>query len=319
LIRTLVYTQDGKLLENVPLNEIRSLPLQWYWVDFNAPTMEETHQLNQFPFHPLSIKECLHGLSRPKLEYYENYMFYTIHKLNQDTWAAEEIALFTGDDYLVTFHYQEHKELDELWERLLTDDETRTKGISFFLYKVMDKVVDQYFPVAQKLEERIDVLEAKTRQHHAKIHFLMNEVFTIRGQLLALRHIVWPMRDLLYRILNSERVPLTAKARPYYRNIYAHLEKLAAMIESSRELTADIRDNYLSLNAHRTNSVMMILTVITVIFMPLTFIAGIYGMNFDYMPELHWKYGYFAVLGVMALIAFLMYIWFKKKGWFNED
>ncbi|MGA9173148.1 MAG: CorA family divalent cation transporter, partial [Thermoactinomyces sp.] len=134
MIRTLVYTQDGKLLENVPLNEIRSLPLQWYWVDFNAPTMEETHQLNQFPFHPLSIKECLHGLSRPKLEYYENYMFYTIHKLNPDTWAAEEIALFTGDDYLVTFHYQEHKELDELWERLLTDDETRTKGISFFLY-----------------------------------------------------------------------------------------------------------------------------------------------------------------------------------------
>jgi magnesium transporter len=184
---------------------------------------------------------------------------------------------------------------------------------------MMDKLVDQLYPVAQKLEERIDKLEEKTRRHHGKVHFLMQQVFTIRGQLLALRHVIWPMRDLVYRILNSQRVELSAEAKLHYRSIYSHLEKLASMIESSRELTADIRDNYLSLNSHRMNSIMMVLTVITIIFMPLTFIVGIYGMNFEYMPELKWKYGYFAILGVMAVIAFSMYWWFKKKGWFNKD
>jgi magnesium transporter len=183
----------------------------------------------------------------------------------------------------------------------------------------MDQIVDQYFPVAQELEDRIAALEEKTRRNLNSLRPLMRQVFLIRSQLLTLRHTVWPMRDLLYRILNSERLSLSVDERMHYRNIHDHLEKLAAMIESSREMTADIRDNYLSLNAHRMNSVMMTLTVITTIFMPLTFIVGVYGMNFEYMPELKWKYGYFTVLGIMALIALTMTLWFKKKGWFQRD
>lgn len=126
------------------------------------------------------------------------------------------------------------------------------------------------------------------------------------------------MRDLLYRMLNSERLRNFHKDKIYFSDIYDHLLKLSSMIESSREMTADIRDNYLSVNSAKMNRNMMVLTVITTIFIPLTFIAGVYGMNFRYMPELNWRYGYFAVWIVMLIIAITMYLWFKNKGWMDK-
>jgi magnesium transporter len=320
MIRILGFSKGGERAENLELNELGNRPdLNWYWIDFNAPSMEEAARLRELGFHPLAIKDCLHFLQRPKLDYYEGHTFYILHILNRNTWKPEEVDIFSGERFLVTFHYQEHPEIDELWQRLETDAEARKKGPAFITCKIMDKIVDSYFPIAQQLEDRITVLEEKTRRYHTRLHILMDEVFAIRSQLLALRHTIWPMRDLLYRILHSERLTLSNEERLHYRNIHAHLEKLASMIDSSREMTADIRDNYLSINSNRMNSIMMTLTVITTIFMPLTFIAGIYGMNFEYMPELKWKYGYFLVLGLMGLIGLMMFLWFKRKGWFNKE
>lgn len=319
MIRTLVFTKDQEIKENFPLNQLDSLDAEWYWIDFNAPTLEESTQLEKFGFHPLAIKDCLHFLQRPKLDYYEGYTFYVLHMLNSETFKPEELDLFVGKKFVVSFHYQEHGEIDEIWERMKNDHDAQRKGIPFITYKIMDKVIDYYFPVAQALEERIAILEEKTRRYHRSIHRLMDEVFAIRSQLLSLRHIIWPMRDLVYRIIKSERLNLSREERRHYMNIHDHLEKLSAMIESSREMTADIRENYLSINSHRMNTTMMTLTIIATIFMPLTFIAGIYGMNFEYMPELKWEYGYFAVLGLMALIAISMIVMFTKKGWFQKD
>ena len=126
------------------------------------------------------------------------------------------------------------------------------------------------------------------------------------------------MRDLLYRILNSERLQGFEDHKLYFSDVYEHLVKLADMAESSREMTSDMRDSYLSLNSSHMNQNMMVLTVITTIFIPLTFIVGVYGMNFQHMPELGWKYGYMIVLIIMAAIGTGMFIWFKKKGWFNN-
>ena len=125
------------------------------------------------------------------------------------------------------------------------------------------------------------------------------------------------MRDLLYRTLNSDRLPGFKEHKIYFSDIHDHLLKLSDMIESSREITSDLRDSYLSINSNRMNTNMMVLTVITSIFIPLTFVAGIYGMNFEYMPELTWKYGYFMALGIMTCIGISMFLWFKRKGWFD--
>ncbi|MCY9021242.1 magnesium and cobalt transport protein CorA, partial [Priestia megaterium] len=130
---------------------------------------------------------------------------------------------------------------------------------------------------------------------------------------------ILPMRDLLYRIINSERLHIPAEQKAYFNDIYDHLIKLTSMVEANRDMTSDMRDNYLSLNANRMNSIMMTLTIISSIFIPLTFVVGLYGMNFDHMPELHWHYGYYIVLGIMGLMTIGMILWFKRKGWFNVN
>lgn len=142
----------------------------------------------------------------------------------------------------------------------------------------------------------------------------MNDVFDIRSDLLKLRKTILPMRDLLYRIINSERLHIPAEQKAYFNDIYDHLIKLTSMVEGNRDMTSDMRDNYLSLNANRMNSIMMTLTIISSIFIPLTFVVGLYGMNFDHMPELHWHYGYYIVLGIMALMTIGMILWFKQKA-----
>lgn len=206
--------------------------------------------------------------------------------------------------------------MDEAWERVTEDHDSWPKGPTFVAHQIFDKIVDQFFPAVNKIEDQLDTLDSNPDKK--SIHQLIDEVFEIRGDLLKLRRIVYSMRDLLYRILNSERLPDFMEHKIYFSDIYDHLIKLADMVESSREITSDLRDSYISVNSNRMNKHMMLLTVITTIFIPLTFLAGIYGMNFDYMPELNWKYGYFLILGVMAFLGISMFLWFKRKGWFDS-
>lgn len=145
----------------------------------------------------------------------------------------------------------------------------------------------------------------------------MNEVFGIRSDLLKLRRTIIPMRDLLYRIVNTNMMKSDANRQAYFNDIYDHLLKLTEIVESNRDMTADLRDSYQTLNSNRMNAIMMTLTIVSTIFIPLTFIVGVYGMNFDNMPELHWKYGYFGVLIFMGLLVSGMLLWFKHKGWFR--
>jgi magnesium transporter len=182
----------------------------------------------------------------------------------------------------------------------------------------MDKVADSFFPLAEKLEDRITAIGVRP-EVTGRMQKQMNELFHIRRSLLRLRHVIWPFRDLVFRITQSEHLSGKGEERRYYMDVYDYLLKLSTMIDSSRDMTSDIRDNHISLNSNRMNSIMMTLTVITTIFMPLTFIAGIYGMNFDYMPELKWHYGYFFVLGCMFAISIGMFLWFKHKGWFFKE
>jgi magnesium transporter len=176
-------------------------------------------------------------------------------------------------------------------------------------------MVDNYFPLVYQVEDTLNELDENSKGR--SMEALLEDLFDTRHQLLALRHTVTPMRDLVYRIINSQRMTKMQIKIEYFSDIHDHLLKLTEMVEANRELASDIRDSYISLNSHQTNHVMKVLTVITTLFMPLTFIAGIYGMNFHYMPELTWKYGYFITLFLMFLVVLGMSLWFKKKGWFK--
>lgn len=316
LIRTLALTKDATLLHNSPLERLRAADIEWYWVDFDSPSHEEAALLDRvFHFHPLAIEDCLHFLQRPKMDYYGDYNFFVLHALNQRTLDAEEVDLFVGGNYVVSFHLQQSEELEEVWEKISVNEAIWAKGPVYIAYLVMDKLVDQYFPAVYLIEEAVDKLDDNLKR--ANGNRLMDELFDIRGDLLKLRRTINTMRDLLYRILNSERLAAFKEHHVYFVDIHDHLLRLSELIESNREMTADIRDSYTSFNSNRMNSIMMTLTIISSIFIPLTFIAGVYGMNFEFMPELKSHYGYFIVLIVMVLIGVGMYLWFRRKGWFK--
>lgn len=318
MIKVIGITKDNQLEADRSLYDVDLSKYKWFWVDFNVPTEEEIQELDKtFHFHPLAIEDCIHRLQRPKLDYYENHTFYVTHTVRDENKEVikEELNFFVGDNFIVSFHRQPIFEVTQVWDRFISQKNNVEKwDIYYVFYLIIDKIVDNYFPLMYKIEDELDKIEDNTQ--NKSMDRLMDELFDTRHMLLNLRHTVNPMRDLLYRMLNSHHLEGIRERREYFSDIYDHLLKLSEMVMSNREVTADIRDSYLSMNSHQTNNVMKVLTIITSVFAPLTFIAGIYGMNFENMPELTWKYGYFFALGAMSIIAVLMYLWFKKKGWF---
>lgn len=316
MIRVMAITEDLKLISGIRPADLKKYNVQWYWVDFNVPDEKETKLLDSlFHFHQLSIEDCLHTLERPKLDFYDNYNFLVLHALNEAELAPNEVDVFLGHNYIVSFHNMRLAEIDEAWEVLAGSGPMWNRGYQYAFYIMLDKIVDHYFPAVFRLEDFLDKLDEISESNLERSY--INEVFEARRDLLKLRRIINSMRDLLYRILNSTHMECFNEHRMYFGDIYDHLLKLSELVESNREMTADMRDSYLSINSNRMNRIMMILTVITTIFIPLTFIAGVYGMNFRHMPELNWKYGYFAILGIMAFIGGGLFFWFKHKGWFN--
>lgn len=316
MINCLVVTNDFKLKVDCTLEDINKQDVKWFWIDFDQPTDAEIEELDKaLNFHPLAIEDCIHKLQRPKLDYYEDYSFFVTHSLNQVDIEKEEINFFLGERYIVTFHHLKSAEVYEVGERLKKAKKISKWDQYLVLYFIIDKLVDNYFPVVYRLEEALDQIENNTT--NMSMEGLLEHLFDTRHYLLKLRHTVTPMRDLVYRMLNSHRLKGIRAKQEYFSDIYDHLLKLTEMIDANRELTNDIRDSYLSLNSHQTNRIMKVLTVITTIFMPLTFIAGLYGMNFQNMPELRWDFGYFLILIIMLSIGIGMFIWFKRKGWFS--
>ncbi|WP_226536601.1 magnesium/cobalt transporter CorA [Fictibacillus halophilus] len=317
MIRTLAVV-DRKVIINPPLERLNEIQADWVWVDFDSPIKKETDLLRSFfDFHPLAVEDCVNNLQRPKVEFYEEHLFYVVHALDEKNLEATEVDFFTKKNMVVTFHKTEVPEIDFVWNYVKGLKVVPPElGKNELIHKLMDKLVDMYFPIMHKLEERVISIESNEDDEAPK---LINQIFDIRADLLSLRKTVVPMRELLYRMLESKRVGLDAEERSYFHDIYDHLLRLTDMMTSAREMTSDIRDNYISLNSYRMNNIMKTLTVITTIFMPLTFIAGLYGMNFINMPELKSEYGYFYVLGVMILLGIMMSLWFKKKGWFEQD
>jgi magnesium transporter len=317
VLRIMAITDDQELLEDIPIQNLMDRNIKWFWVDFDCPTEEESLLLDSyFHFHPLAIEDCMFLLQRPKVDHYDDTHFFVIHSIHPDTLKAEEINLFLGPRGIVTYHTTTSQEIDEAWKRIQDAPVYKEKDHNYVAYLIIDKLVDNYFPTLYRIEDHLNELEEEG-ETNGNIQEMTEHVYDIRADLLRLRRTVIPMKDLLYRIINSDKISGIKDQHAYFTDIHDHLLKLTEMVESNREMTADLRDSFNSLRSNRMNSIMKTLTVITTIFMPLTFIAGVYGMNFVNMPEVEWHYGYFIVIGVMLVLGFGMYLWFKRKGWFD--
>jgi magnesium transporter len=316
MIRSLAVTFELEVIRDIPLTQLEEDRVKWYWVDFNVPSEEEARLLeDHFHFHPLAVDDCFHLLQRPKLDHYEDFHFFVLHAINPETLGAEEVDIFLGTNYIVTYHTQLSREIEDAWGRIAEQKKGVDKGHIYATYLIMDKLVDQYFPSIYQIEEELNEIEGSMNSE--ALQPLMDDIFEIRSKLLKLRRTIIPMRDLLYRIINSDRIEGLKGLLLYFTDIHDHLLKLSEMIEANRDLTADIRDSYTSINSNRMNTIMKTLTVMTSIFIPLTFIASIYGMNFEHMPELAWDIGYYVVLLVMLVVGTSMILWLWRKGWFK--
>lgn len=312
MIQTIAVTPKNEIVTDVPLERIKNPYYSWYWVDFNQPDDSEIHLLKDyFHFHHLAIEDCLHFLQRPKLDHYENESFLVLHSLHPQNNTTEELDMFIGSNFIVTFHLKPLYEIQEVVKKISNLASLAENSHSYLSYLIIDKLVDYYFPAVYQIEDELLNL---TNEKYAGD---MDKIFAIRRRLLKLRKTIVPMGDLLYQLLNTRKVEGFRIHREYFSDIYDHLLKLSEIIETNRDISSDLRDSYISIISNRMNNIMKTLTVITTIFMPLTFIAGIYGMNFEYMPELKWTFGYFIVLGLMVLIGVGMFFWFYKKGWFK--
>ncbi|WP_010631197.1 magnesium/cobalt transporter CorA [Sporolactobacillus vineae] len=319
MIRILAKTGEETLNDRMNLNELEAADAEWYWVDISEPEQNETdHFYQRFPAARSHLKNEHRYSKRPQMKISSDYYYLSVQAVSPSTMKPHELQLCIGKNYFYSFHNDNLKAVNDVWHASRMNDkiDEKAKSANEILQHLFDRLIEQYFMVANQLEDKIDALNMNAK--HESIHIMNTKVFQLRSELLGFRRAVTPLLDILQRMVGSPYIPTSDTDNLYLNNLCENLSRLTHMIESNMEITSDIRDSYLSLTSYRTNSIMQTLTVITTIFMPLTFIAGIYGMNFKYMPELNWRDGYFLVLGLMLGIAIVMYFWFRKKGWFDQ-
>jgi magnesium transporter len=274
-----------------------------------------------FGLHRLWLEDVLSTRQRPKIETYGDVRYLVVRALEGDgRLETDQISIFFGPRFVVTFQERYGDCLDSLRERIRAGKgNLRTHGPSYLTYAILDAVVDHYFPILERLGERLDTLEEELVQ--APRATSLTEIHAIRRDLLTLRRAVWPLREALHHLLRDDDAAFTADTRLYLSDCYDHTVQVMDLVENYREIASGLLDVYLSSMSHRMNEVMKVLTVISTIFIPLTFLAGVFGMNFDpdagplSMPELRWPLGYVACLGVMAVVAVGLVLWFRRKGW----
>ena len=275
-----------------------------------------------YGLHPLVMEDIVNTDQRPKKEEYGDYLFIVAKMLDisaDGRVVAEQVSMILGDGWLLTF--QEGLDGDPFQpvrERLRAGKgRIRGEGADYLAYALLDAMVDHYFVVLERLAERIELVEeevvaAPNRGSIRTIHDLKQEMILIRRS-------VWPLRELIGGLERRDSELIREGTTLYLRDLYDHTVQIIDTVETSREMLSGMLDIYLSSEANRTNEVMKVLTVYATIFMPLTFIVGLYGMNFKYMPELEWRWGYPATLLLMALIAVGMMLYFRRKQWLGRN
>jgi len=277
----------------------------------------------QLNLHPLTIEDIWAHRSAPKLEDYDNYLYIIIHGIKASKAEASielvELDIVIGPTYVIT-HDQEHLVVDTVREELDRSPKLLAKGPAWVAHAILDVAVDRYLPVIDDLDHQIEALE---NQVLAKAGTkggteVMRRILRFKRMLLQLRRMSIHQREILLRLARGEFDEIPAEMMPFYRDVYDHFLRVNDLVESYRDLVTSALEAYLSVQSNRMNEIMKQLTLVATVMLPITFIAGVYGMNFKHMPELDWTYGYPMALGLMVAIVIGSLIWFRHKGWIGN-
>jgi magnesium transporter len=272
-----------------------------------------------FNLHPLVLEDIQNTEQRPKIESYTDYLYIVLKMLYFDEAAnavsTEQVSLIVGQNYVISL--QEGLEGDvfgQLRERLRNEKgRARKLGADYLAYSLIDAIVDNYFSILERLGEKIELLEERLVSNPTTT--TLHDIHYLKREMIYLRKAVWPLREVVSIFSRTDSDIVQESTRIYLRDVYDHTIQVIDTVESYRDMVSGMLDIYLSSVSNRLNAVMKVLTVIATIFMPLTFLAGVYGMNFKHMPELEWHYGYFILWGIMIAIAVWMLAFFRRKKW----
>ena len=288
-----------------------------YWVDLIAPTEAELNRLQKtFEFHPLSIEDSSHFNQRSKVDAYDGYLFITLyaHRFDKEKQEilADELHVFLGSNYMVTVHQAPLPALSRARERYERETEAYKKGPDFFLYLIGDELVDSYFPLLDGLEGEIDDLEERVGTDPGSP--VMRSIFSLKQELIHLRKATGPQREVFNALSTRHYDLIDRRLSVYFQDVYDHIVRIYEMIETHRELLGNALDAYYSATSTRLNEVMKRLTLITTIFMPLSVLTGLGGVNFKHMPfESPVAFG--ALLLSIVAVPVAMWLWFKSRKW----
>jgi len=269
-----------------------------------------------FSIHPLVLEDIANTGQRPKVEDLDSYLFCVLKMLSydekEDEVNAEQISLILGRKYVITFQERVGDIFDQLRERI-RKGKLRFKKPDYLAYAIIDSVVDNYFVILEKIGERLERLEEELSEKPSTE--TLHTIHRLKREAIFIRKSVWPLREVANSLAKSDSKMVSEETKIYFKDVYDHTIQVIDTIETFRDMLSGLLDLYLSSISNRMNEVMKVLTIIATIFIPLTFVAGIYGMNFRHMPELDWIWGYPAVWLVIGVIVLLMLIFFKRKEW----
>jgi magnesium transporter len=273
---------------------------------------------DQFGIHPMILEDVVSVDQRPKIEDMGHYIYFSMKmifmKEDNRTLRTEQVSIILGNRFVISFQEPDGDVFDAIRDRIRTGrGRIRKMGSDYLAYSLLDAVVDHYFLVLESLGEEIENLEEEVLEDPSSK--TIQKLHEMKRQLLFIRKSVWPVRELVNGMERSESDLIQANTHIYLRDVYDHTIQIIDMMETMRDMNAGLFDMYLSSLSNRLNEVMKVLTIIATIFIPLTFIAGVYGMNFQFMPELKWRWGYFYILGVMLTAGIFMLLYFKRKKW----
>lgn len=328
MIRSILIQPDGARKTGLTETEFQAAlkdPDALLWISLEHPTADEAARIlsNTFHFHPLTIDDCLNsGYQTPKVDDFRSYIFIIAHALQMQDSAnlteldTSELNIFLGANYLVTVFLDERMtSVDHLWSLLERDERLTQHGSDFLCHSLLDILVDEYMPVLDQLDDEIELLEDLVLAHPT--NHLLQQILEIKHVLMSLRRIMSPQREVMNRLSRDEYPMIDAVSRIYFRDVYDHLVRFQDLVESLRDIVSGSMDIYLNSNSLRMNEIMKALTIVSTIFLPLSFIAGMFGMNFTHMiPPWDWQYGYALFWLICIVIAGGMLIYFKRKGWF---
>lgn len=288
------------------------------WVDLESPSSAELGLLEDpFAFHPLAIEDCLTPDHQPKIEDFGPYLFLIFRGIDFNPPVEEfqtlKLAAFLGPNYLVTYHRRPMKSVAAVATKHGHEAGHPFRGVDYLLYEILDLLIEFYFPILDTVEADIEAVEDRIFEENDD--GVLETILGLKRRVLEVKRTLAPHRELFGRITRGEFEEITPQTVVFYRDLYDSTYRLTEVSDSYRDLLSGTLDAYISMVSHRLNEVMKVLTIFATIMLPLTFIVGVYGMNFEYMPELDHHYAYFVVWGLMIAVAAGMLVYFRRRGW----